>query len=82
VPSTAVSTSEEQSTVIVVRDGQQVSTVVETGLEGDRSTEIVSGLSEGDEVLLSATASSGSSGSSGFPGGGFPGVGAPGGGGP
>jgi macrolide-specific efflux system membrane fusion protein len=70
VPSAAVATTGGQSTVIVVRDGRQVSTVVEIGLEGDQSTEIVSGLSEGDEVVLS---SSGSPGSGGFPGGGFPG---------
>ncbi len=71
-PSAAVTTAGGQSTVIVVRNGQQVSTVVEIGLEGDQSTEIVSGLSEGDEVVLASTSSSGSSG---FPAGGFPGGG-------
>jgi macrolide-specific efflux system membrane fusion protein len=71
VPSSAVQTAGGQTTVTVVRNEQQVATPVETGLEGDQFTEIVSGLSEGDEVVL-ATASD-VEGSGGFPGGGFPG---------
>ena len=83
VPSAAVTTAGGQSTVTVVQNGQQVSTTVEIGLEGDQFTEIASGLSEGDEVVIATAADSGGAG--GFPGGGFPGggglvVGGPGGG--
>jgi macrolide-specific efflux system membrane fusion protein len=73
VPSSAVTTVGRQDTVMVLRDGEQTSTVVETGLEGDEYTEILSGLSEGDEVVISTT--TGSTGSSNFPTGGFPGGG-------
>ena len=68
VPSAAVQTTGGQNTVIVLRGGKRVSTVVKVGLEGDQTTEIVSGLSEGDEVVIPSTTSS-----SGFPSGGFPG---------
>ena len=84
VPSAAVTTAGGQSTVTVVQNGQQVSTPVEVGLEGDQFTEITSGLSEGDEVVIATATDTGGTG--GFPGGGFPGggalVGGPGGGGP
>jgi macrolide-specific efflux system membrane fusion protein len=68
VPSSVVQTTGGQDTVTVLRDGKQVSTVVELGLTGDQTTEIVSGLSEGDEVVVPSTTSS-----TGFPSGGFPG---------
>ena len=68
VPSAAVQTTGGENTVIVLRGGKQVSTVVKVGLGGDQTTEIVSGLSEGDEVVIPSTTSS-----SGFPSGGFPG---------
>lgn len=82
VPSAAVETAGGQITVTVISNGQQVSTPVETGLEGDQFTEIVSGVSEGDEVVLAAATDSGGIG--GFPDGGFPGGlgGGPGGAGP
>jgi len=70
VPSSAVQTAGGQTTVTVISNGQQVSTPVEIGLEGDQFTEIVSGLSEGDEVVLATATDAGDSG--GFPGGGFP----------
>jgi macrolide-specific efflux system membrane fusion protein len=73
VPSTAVRTSGGQSTVTVLRDGQEVPTVIEIGLEGDQTTEVVSGLSEGDEVVVASASDSGDLGD--FPGGGFPGLG-------
>lgn len=73
VPSAAVQTVGGQSTVTVMRNGQQVSVPVEVGLEGDQQTEIVSGLSEGERVVIpSAT---GPGGEGGFPPGGFPGLG-------
>ena len=74
VPSAAVTTAGGQSTVTVVQNGQQVSTPVEVGLEGDQFTEITSGLSEGDEVVIATATDTGGPG--GFPGGGFPGGGA------
>lgn len=68
VPTSVVQTSGGQDTVTVLRDGKQVSTAVEVGLTGDQTTQIVSGLSEGDVVVIPSATSS-----SGFPGGGFPG---------
>ena len=71
VPSAAIGTAGAQHTVIVLQNGRQVTRVVQVGLEGDQTTEIVSGLSEGDKVVISsATGSTG-----GFPTGGFPGLG-------
>ncbi|MBE1532782.1 efflux RND transporter periplasmic adaptor subunit [Actinomadura algeriensis] len=87
VPSAAVTTAGGQSTVTVVRDGRNVATTVEIGVEGDQGTEIESGLQEGDRVVVASTgASTGQSGQGGMPGGmmrggGPGGGGAPGGGG-
>ena len=72
VPSSAVQAAGGQATVTVISNGQQVSTPVEIGLEGDQFTEIVSGLSEGDEVVLATATDAGGIGG-GFPDGGFPG---------
>ncbi len=69
VPSSAVQTVGTTSTVTVLRNGRRITTPVRIGLEGDQTTEIRSGLAEGDRVVIS----SGSSSSSGFPTGGFPG---------
>ncbi|MEA2669995.1 MAG: HlyD family secretion protein [Chloroflexota bacterium] len=53
VPSIAIQHSGGRSSVIVVRrDGTQAPVDVRTGLVGDSTTEVVSGLSEGDHVLL------------------------------
>jgi HlyD family secretion protein len=41
--------------VTVLRNGQQVQVAVQTGLSNDTMTEIVSGLNEGDVVVLNAT---------------------------
>jgi macrolide-specific efflux system membrane fusion protein len=73
VPSSAVQTAGGQTTVTVLQGGQQVATPVEIGLEGDQFTEIVSGLSEGDEIVMASVTDTGDAG--GFPGGGFPGIG-------
>jgi macrolide-specific efflux system membrane fusion protein len=51
VPSSAVQTQAGQSTVKVLKNGQQETVSVEIGLISDTQTEIVSGLAEGDEVL-------------------------------
>jgi multidrug efflux pump subunit AcrA (membrane-fusion protein) len=71
VPSSAVTTAGGQHTVRVVSAGGQERTVAVTiGVQGDTSTQIMSGLTAGEKVATSAT--SGSS-SGGFPAGGFPG---------
>jgi macrolide-specific efflux system membrane fusion protein len=73
VPSAVVQTAGGQSAVTVLRsNGQQVRTAVQVGLEGDQTTEIRSGLTEGQQVVIPTTSSSGN----GFPSGAFPGGGA------
>jgi multidrug efflux pump subunit AcrA (membrane-fusion protein) len=65
VPTAAVQTSGTNGgTVTVIENGQQTRKQVQTGLKGDTSIEITSGLNEGDEVVVStgtATTSSSSS---------------------
>lgn len=81
VPSTAVTTNGSRSTVLLLKDGQQVRTQVTVGVAGDSWTEITQGVSSGDQVVLTtSTSTSSSSSNQGFPGGGFPGGGIPGGG--
>ena len=70
VPSAAVQTSAGQQVVTVEPNGQQTQVAVTVGVEGDQTTQIVSGLSEGEQVVIPS-----STGSNGFPGGGFPGGG-------
>ena len=72
VPSTAVTTRGDRSTVTLMTDGQQVVTPVDLGVVGDSFTQVTSGVSLGDEVVL--TSASTSSSDSPFPGG-FGGVG-------
>jgi macrolide-specific efflux system membrane fusion protein len=75
VPSTAVHTAGGQSTVTVMQGGKQVARTVQTGITGDQGVEIKSGLTAGEQVVLTtSSSSSGSGSSSGFPGGG-PGAG-------
>jgi RND family efflux transporter, MFP subunit len=69
VPSSAITKVGNFSTVVVRKDGADTTTRVETGLVGDNGTEITSGLSEGDAVVLSTSTDSG--GGFTFPGGGF-----------
>ena len=71
VPSATVQSVGGQDVVTVLRNGQQSSVVVTVGIEGDQTTEILSGLSEGDQVVI-PTATTGTNGfpSDGFPGGG------------
>jgi macrolide-specific efflux system membrane fusion protein len=70
VPSAAVTTAGGRNTVTLLQNGRQVTRVVQVGLEGDQTTEIRSGLSMGDQVVISSSSSGG-----GFPSGGFPGGG-------
>jgi macrolide-specific efflux system membrane fusion protein len=83
VPATAVHTVGGVSTVIVKRaDGRQVTTTVQIGLVGDEGTQIVSGLTQGEQVILSSGVSGGGLGGFGgrFGGGGLGGIGGFGGG--
>lgn len=71
VPTTAVSGTGANRSVTVVRaDGTTVRTPVTVGLEGDGSDQILSGLTEGQQVQLATVSSAGNGG---FPGGAFPG---------
>lgn len=51
VPSGAIQTQGEESYVRVLRDGRQQQIPVQIGISSDTQTEIISGLSEGDEVI-------------------------------
>lgn len=50
-PTEAVKDQDGKYTVMVMKDGKQVERGVEVGLAGDDSTEIVSGLKEGERVV-------------------------------
>ncbi|WP_194898920.1 HlyD family efflux transporter periplasmic adaptor subunit [Catenulispora pinisilvae] len=73
VPSSSVTTLGGQSFVTVVDGKTQTQTPVQIGVVGDTSTEITSGVNEGDEVLLSSRTGSTSTGGTrgGLTGGGF-----------
>lgn len=64
VPSSAVTTTDGESTVRVQKNGRMQTVTVEKGSSSDTQTEIVSGLSEGDTVVTS-TISTGTGTSSG-----------------
>lgn len=52
VPSSAIQVQNNQSYVKTLVNGQEKEAVVETGISSDTQTEIVSGLQEGDEVII------------------------------
>ncbi len=52
VPTAAIQTRNGQSTVRILKNGQVQTVAVETGLASDTQTEITSGLSEGDTVII------------------------------
>jgi membrane fusion protein, macrolide-specific efflux system len=82
VPAAAVKTAGGQSTVTVLQNGKQVVKTVQIGMKGDVGTEIKSGLTEGEQiVIISTSTGSGSTTTRLGGGGGIPGGGAPGGGG-
>lgn len=60
VPSAAISTAGGASTVTVRVDGVDETRPVVTGLKGDGTTEIISGLDPGDQVVMSVGVVSGS----------------------
>lgn len=76
VPSSAVTSTGGGSYVTVVRNGKDVPTKVTTGVVGTTDTEIVGGLTQGETVLETLSASTGSA----TTGRGFGGIGAGGGG--
>jgi HlyD family secretion protein len=51
VPTEAVKDQDGKYTVTVLRDGKQIERQVEVGIAGDETTEIISGLKEGDTVV-------------------------------
>ncbi|GAB3150420.1 hypothetical protein GCM10027161_49470 [Microbispora hainanensis] len=82
VASSAVTTAGGQTTVTVLENGRQVVKRVEVGLKGDTTTEIKSGLQEGDQVVRpQASTTGGGGGGIQLPGGGGLGRGFGGGGG-
>jgi len=54
VPLAAVKANNGQQYVTVVKNGQSQNTLVTTGITGDNKIEIVSGLTDGDQVIASA----------------------------
>jgi len=55
VPNRALRSQGRQRSVTVLVEGQSIVTPVTTGLSNDTMTEIIGGLREGDEVILSTT---------------------------
>jgi len=58
IPSSAIQHVENQDIVRVLKNGKEQEVVVETGLASDTETEIVSGLSEGDTIIMGAISNS------------------------
>ncbi|MEU0530286.1 efflux RND transporter periplasmic adaptor subunit [Amycolatopsis tolypomycina] len=78
VPAAAVQTVGSTNLVTVQENGQNVTRQVQVGLRGESTVQITSGLTEGENVVLTATASTGTTGGTGRTGGGtggFPGGG-------
>lgn len=55
VPTSAIQTTTEEPTVRVLKNGKETPVVVQTGLVSDESTEVISGLSEGDTIIMGTT---------------------------
>jgi multidrug efflux pump subunit AcrA (membrane-fusion protein) len=83
VPSEAITAAGSGKTVTVEEGGKEVTRTIKTGLEGDETTEVISGLKAGQTLVLPevqvATTTESSSGSKEETSGGFPGGGAGGG---
>lgn len=60
VPNRAIRTQGRQRLVTVAHEGQQIQVPVQTGMINNTQTEIISGLKEGDEVILNTTTASNS----------------------
>ncbi|MYS83702.1 efflux RND transporter periplasmic adaptor subunit [Embleya scabrispora] len=63
VPSAAVSGTGATASVRVLVDGVEQRRTVTAGVVGDQTTQIVSGLAEGDEIVIGTVATTGGSGS-------------------
>ncbi|WP_328445827.1 efflux RND transporter periplasmic adaptor subunit [Amycolatopsis sp. NBC_00438] len=84
VPAAAVTTAGNTNIVTVQENGQNVPRQVQIGIRGESTVQITSGLTEGENVVLTATAATGTGGTGrtgtgtggtgGFPGGGTGGV--------
>lgn len=55
VPSEAIQTSDGVTTVRILKGGQVQTVTVEIGISSDTATEVISGVSEGDEVIMGAS---------------------------
>ncbi len=66
VPTAAITTLGDRHTVTVRRDGADTQLPVQIGIQGDTDTEVLSGLAEGDTVVLPST--TGGPASNGIPG--------------
>jgi HlyD family secretion protein len=75
VPSLAVTTSGTRQTVNVVRNGATTPVRVTTGISANGRTQVLTGLSEGDQIELPAISSTLDTGTSTTPGNGFGGAG-------
>ena len=64
VPMTAVRTDKQGEYVYVIKNGQPTRTSVSTGLTGDTNIQILNGVSEGDEIVVSGDVTSTSKSSS------------------
>lgn len=77
IPSAAVQTQNDESTVRILKNGAVQTVTVETGIANDTEIEIVSGVAEGDTVITGQTTTTTQTGTSpfsgtrGFGGGGF-----------
>jgi HlyD family secretion protein len=72
VPNRAVKTVNKQKVVTLFKNGQQVQVPVQVGLSSDTATAIISGVNEGDVVVLGTTTATTTSGGMGGPGVGGP----------
>ena len=61
IPSSVIKTTNGQTVVDIVKDGQTSTIDIVTGLSDGTNTEVVSGLAEGDMVVILATSPSSSS---------------------
>jgi multidrug efflux pump subunit AcrA (membrane-fusion protein) len=74
LPSAAISRSGGQTTVTVVRGGKDVVQPVVTGIVGDSATQIVSGLTAGEQVAIATATNLGGSAAAGGAAGGLGGA--------
>jgi macrolide-specific efflux system membrane fusion protein len=70
VNAAALTTVGNRHTVTVLANGVQEVRAVEIGLEGDQATQITSGLTAGEQVVITAASTTTGSNTGGFPGGG------------